>query len=161
MNLTEHDMARTMARHNFTFALPLDYRPPALPKPLGEMIVTVKSAVQLWKKFCHHLMQNLLFGCNSLPLLLLPVLKCSCILAGMSLVLDKATISAFCQLCSRTYFSHVLPRITELTSGKVTAAMLFANPLWHLGVAICPSTFVLNLSYFRAELHFLKLPFFS
>ena len=47
--LTEHDIA-TMARHNFTFALPLDYSPPALPKPLGEMIVTVKSAVKLRKK---------------------------------------------------------------------------------------------------------------
>jgi hypothetical protein len=48
--LTEDDIVRTMARHNFTFALPLDYRPPALPTPLGVMIVTVKSAVKLGKK---------------------------------------------------------------------------------------------------------------
>ncbi len=48
--LTEYDIARTMARHNFTFALPPDYSPPTLPAPLGEMIVTVKSAVKLGKK---------------------------------------------------------------------------------------------------------------
>jgi hypothetical protein len=48
--LTEHDIARTMTRHNFTFALPHDYSPPALPTPLGEMIVTVKSTVKLGKK---------------------------------------------------------------------------------------------------------------
>jgi hypothetical protein len=39
-----------MTRHNFTFVLPLDYSPPSLPTPLGEMIVTVKSAVKLGKK---------------------------------------------------------------------------------------------------------------
>jgi hypothetical protein len=38
--LADHDITRTMTRHNFTFALPLVYRPPALPTPLGEMIVT-------------------------------------------------------------------------------------------------------------------------
>ena len=48
--LTEHDIARTMTRHNFTFALPPDYSTPTLPAPLGEMIVTVKSAVKLGKK---------------------------------------------------------------------------------------------------------------
>ena len=47
---TEHDIARTMARHNFTLVLSLDYSPSSLPKPLGEMIVTVKSAVKLGKK---------------------------------------------------------------------------------------------------------------
>ncbi len=35
-DLTEHDIARTMARHNFTFALSLDYNPPTLPTPLGD-----------------------------------------------------------------------------------------------------------------------------
>ncbi len=49
-DLTEYDITRTMARHNFTFDLPLDYSPPTLPTPLGEMIVTVKSAVKLGKK---------------------------------------------------------------------------------------------------------------
>jgi hypothetical protein len=36
-----------MTRHNFTYALPLDFNSPSLPTPLGEMIVTVKSAVKL------------------------------------------------------------------------------------------------------------------
>jgi hypothetical protein len=39
-----------MSRHNFTFALSLDYSTPTLPTPLGEMIVTVKSTVKLGKK---------------------------------------------------------------------------------------------------------------
>ena len=49
-DLTEHDIAKTMARHNFTFVLPLHYSPPTLPEPLGEMIVTVKSAVKPGKE---------------------------------------------------------------------------------------------------------------
>jgi hypothetical protein len=39
-----------MVRHNFTFALPLEHNPPTLPTPLGEMIVTVESAVKLEKE---------------------------------------------------------------------------------------------------------------
>ena len=70
-------------------------------------------------------MPNPLFGCNSLPLLLMPDLKCSCILEVMSLlgVLDKVMISAFCQL-SQVLFLDL--GITELTFAEVTASMLLA-----------------------------------
>ena len=49
-DLTEYDIAKTMAIHNFTFVLPPHYRSPILSGPLGEMIVTVKSAVKLGKE---------------------------------------------------------------------------------------------------------------
>jgi hypothetical protein len=130
--LAEHDITRTMTRHNFTFALPLDYRPSALPTPLGEMIVTIKSAVKLGKKSD----ENPLFGYKSLPLPLMPVLhlypRSHEYSRGVGQGHDFSILSALAPLSSIWGLPcYHFPRFgdyrrTEFTSAKVTAAMLLA-----------------------------------
>ena len=126
-DLTEHDIARTMARHNFTFALPLDYSPPTLPTPLGEMIVTVKSAVKLgkkpdaksavWVQFLAPL-SHAGFKMQLYP----RSLESS---RGVGQGHDFSILSALARTCPRAVTFLDLG-ITESTSAKVTAAILLA-----------------------------------
>ena len=126
-DLTEYDIARTMARHGFTFALPLDYNPPTLPTPLGEMIVTVKSAVKLGKKpdaksavWVQFLAPPSHAG---FKMQLYPRSHESS--RGVGQGHDFSILSALARTCPRAATFHDLG-ITELTSSKVTAAMLLA-----------------------------------
>jgi hypothetical protein len=79
-------------------------------------------------------MLNLLFGCNSLPLLLILVLKCRCTLAVMSPlgVLDKdTTISAFFQLL------HVLPNDLACSTMSIYILSLAFALLIHNKLPLC------------------------
>ena len=123
-DLTEHDIAKTMARHNFTFVLPLHYSPPTLPAPLGEMIVTVKSAVKLgkeksavWVQFLapptHEGFKMQLYPRSHAPS------------RGVGQGQDFSILSALAVTSPRaTTFLDL--GITDLTSAKVTSAMLLA-----------------------------------
>ncbi len=126
-DLTEHDIARTMARHGFTFALPADYNPPTLPTPLEEMIVTVKSAVKLgkkpdaksavWVQFLAPLSHA------GFKMQLYPRSHESS--RGVGQGRDFSILSALARTGPRAVTFLDLG-ITEFTSAKVTAAMLLA-----------------------------------
>jgi hypothetical protein len=122
--LDEHDVARTMARHNFTFALPLDYSPSALPTPLGEMIDTVKSAVKLGDVAYAVWVQFLAPPTHAaFKMQLYPRSHESS--RGVGQGDDFSILSALARTCPRaTTFLDL--GITKLTSAKVTAAMLLA-----------------------------------